>query len=161
MLQFVLEALWKCFKKYFSTLYISACSLKHFYKCLCFATSTKGLCLIDPSLPHGQLVNVMMHVWVVLTCTCILSLWLLYITTYYLSSIYGISEGTKRCVIVCNYPNGVMIGTCPGSPNIVSKAIPLLESFVSTLRWNKLFQEQITHTLKIGAFWTTTSVTLE
>ena len=24
MLQFVLEALWKCFKKYFSTLYISA-----------------------------------------------------------------------------------------------------------------------------------------
>ena len=45
MLEIVLEALSKCFRKYLSTLCTSASKiaycLKHFYKCLCFAKSTK------------------------------------------------------------------------------------------------------------------------
>ena len=51
-----------------------------------------------------------------------------------LSSVYGISEGTIRGIVVCNYPHGVFIGMCPGAPNIMNRAVPLFEKFVAVLR---------------------------
>ena len=51
-----------------------------------------------------------------------------------LLSIYGISEGSGRGLVVCNYPNGVMVAVCPGSPSVMNKAVPLLENFILALR---------------------------